>query len=56
MEQSSFLRIDIGVEMKQKLQELAKKRYRGAKTISELVRLAIFDFLEEVKKEEEVKP
>jgi len=51
MEQIGVLKVDVGLEMKQKLQKLAKRRYRGAKTISELARIAISDFLEEAKKE-----
>ena len=43
-----ILKVDVGEELKQKLEEIANKRVMGFANVSEIVRAALREFLEEI--------
>jgi len=47
-----ILKVDVGVELKNKLEEVAKKRINGFASVSEIVRTALRSFLEEMEHKE----
>lgn len=51
MSNVEVLKIVVDSDTKEELRKLAKNRYKGAGTVSEIVRIALREFLEEVKKE-----